>query len=234
LTQDRADFDAIFEPVYRFLNETTDRSPLTDWYETGSARKVGFTARPVVGGVFLQMLYNREVWQKWAQRDLTKAANWAPIPKPPKINIVVPAADKSPSIWRYTTTKPEAGWANAGFDDSKWSEGKSGFGTKGTPGAVIGTTWSTADIWLRREIEIKADELKDVALWLHHDDDVSVEVNGVELLKASGWTTQYEAFPLTSAGRSALQPGKNIIAIHCHQISGGQYVDCGIITLQAQ
>ncbi len=233
LTQDRADFDAIFEPVYRFLNESPDRSPLTDWYETGSARKVGFTARPVVGGVFLQMLYNHDLWQKWARRDVTKAANWAAIPKPPKINAVVLAADKSPSIWRYTTSKPEDEWAKAVFDDSKWKEGKSGFGTKGTPGAVIGTTWSTSDIWLRREVEIRAEELENLALWLHHDEDVTVQVNGVEVFKASGWTTEYEAFPLTSAARSAFKPGKNLIAIHCHQTTGGQYVDCGMITLQS-
>jgi hypothetical protein len=233
LTQERADFDAIFEPVYRFLNETPDRSPLTDWYETGTARKVGFTARPVVGGVFLQMLYNRDVWQKWAKRDLTKAANWAPIPKPPKLDVVVAAADKSPSTWRYTTTKPADGWAQTGFDDSKWKEGKSGFGTEGTPGAVIGTTWSTPDIWLRRAIEIQGEQLQNAALWLHHDDDVEVEVNGVQVFKARGWTTQYEAFPLTSAGKSVFKPGKNLVAIHCHQISGGQYVDCGIITMQS-
>ncbi len=54
LTQKREDFDALLKPVIRFIQETPDRSPLTDWYETKSAKKVGFTARPVVGGVFLQ------------------------------------------------------------------------------------------------------------------------------------------------------------------------------------
>jgi hypothetical protein len=80
LTQDRADFDALVAPVLRFLNETPDRSPMTDWYRTKDARKVGFTARPVVGGVFLQMLYDQPCWSKWAKRDATKAQNWAPIP----------------------------------------------------------------------------------------------------------------------------------------------------------
>ncbi len=42
-----------------FLNATPDRTPMTDWYETKTARQVGFDARPVVGGVFLQMLYNK-------------------------------------------------------------------------------------------------------------------------------------------------------------------------------
>lgn len=51
LTQDRNDFDALAAPVYAFLNETPDRSPMTDWYKTDTGRKVGFTARPVVGRV---------------------------------------------------------------------------------------------------------------------------------------------------------------------------------------
>ncbi|MFO1531727.1 MAG: DUF4965 domain-containing protein [Kiritimatiellia bacterium] len=83
LTRDRADFDALLNPVIAFLNETPDRSPMTDWYEAGDARKVGFTARPVVGGVLLQMLYDRDVWSKWAGRDTTRASGWAPMPLPP-------------------------------------------------------------------------------------------------------------------------------------------------------
>ncbi len=76
LTQNRDDFEALIAPVIAFLNATPDRSPMTDWYQTKTAQKVGFTARPVVGGVFLQMLYNQEVWHKYAARDKTKAANW--------------------------------------------------------------------------------------------------------------------------------------------------------------
>ena len=86
---------------------------------------------------------------------------------------------------------------------------------------------------MRRVMEIPKEQLENVALWLHHDDDVVVDVNGVEVFKARGWTTQYEAFPLNGAAKSALKPGKNLVAIHCHQISGGQYVDCGIITMQS-
>lgn len=80
LTGERADFDALVAPVCRFLNETPNRSPMTDWYETKSARKVGFTARPVVGGVFLKLLYDGPVWKKYASRDTTKASGWAPLP----------------------------------------------------------------------------------------------------------------------------------------------------------
>ena len=67
LTRNRRDFEALVAPVIAFLNDTPDRSPMTDWYFTSDAAKRGFTARPVVGGVFLQMLYDRKLWRKWAR-----------------------------------------------------------------------------------------------------------------------------------------------------------------------
>ncbi len=68
LTRDRGDFAALTGPVYRFLHESPSRVPMTDWYDTKTGRMVGFRARPVVGGVFLQMLYAEEIRGKWAAR----------------------------------------------------------------------------------------------------------------------------------------------------------------------
>jgi hypothetical protein len=232
LTQNRADFEALIDPIFTFLNETPDRSPMTDWYETKNAKKVGFTARPVVGGVFAQALYDKTLWGKWARRDQTKATKWATMPVPPVVSTVVPAADRSPAVWRYTTKAPNGNWSKPSFSDSAWLTGKSGFGTSGTPGAVIGTTWNTPEIWLRREVEIPAEKLKNLGLWVHHDEDLQVYINGVLVVRNSGFTTSYDTFPLNDAARAALKPGKNLIAIHCQQTGGGQYVDLGLIDVQ--
>jgi hypothetical protein len=232
LTQNRQDFEDIVNPVVAFLNATPDRSPMTDWYQTKTARKVGFTGRPVVGGVFLPMLYNQSVWQKYALRDKTKASNWATIPVPPKVSVVVPAADTKPATWKFTTAKPAADWTKSNFDDLSWKMGESGFGTEGTPGAIVGTTWRTDDIWLRRDIDLPGQNYDELEGWLHHDEDVEVYFNGVLAIKAGGFITGYDAFPLSPQGKAALKPGKNLIAIHCHQTSGGQYVDFGFIDVQ--
>jgi hypothetical protein len=232
LTQDRADFDALVEPVFRFLNETPDRSPMTDWYQTKDARKVGFTARPVVGGVFLQMLYNKTVWAKWAKRDKTKAAKWAAMPKQPVVTTVIPAADHASALWRYTTSQPGADWFRSSFTDADWQQGESGFGTSNTPGTVVRTAWNDSDIWMRREVSLSAGQLHNVQAWLHHDEDAEVYINGVLAVKTSGWTTDYENFQLTPAGQAALKAGKNLIAVHCHQTDGGQYVDVGFIKVE--
>ncbi|PYM16962.1 MAG: hypothetical protein DME18_00250 [Verrucomicrobia bacterium] len=233
LTQDRADFEALIDPVYRFLSETPDRSPMTDWYQTKTAKKVGFTARPVVGGVFAQMLYDKAVWNKWAGRDKTKASGWAPIPKPPAVKVVIPTAREDANLeWRYTTEKPAEDWFKPDFDASAWKEGKAGFGTRGTPGAVVRTEWRTPDIWLRREFTLPEGKWDKLELRLHHDEDAEVYVNGALAATVNGYTTDYEETPLNPAGGAALKPGKNVIAAHCHQTAGGQYIDVGLVNLE--
>jgi CubicO group peptidase (beta-lactamase class C family) len=66
LTGSRADFEALVDPVFDFLNTTPHRVPMTDWYWTHDATKSGFQARSVVGGVFLRLLYDQAVWKKWS------------------------------------------------------------------------------------------------------------------------------------------------------------------------
>jgi hypothetical protein len=68
LADNPADFRAIVHPVFKFLNQTPDRVPMTDWYDTITARQVGFQARSVVGGVYIKMLAEPQLWQKWAGR----------------------------------------------------------------------------------------------------------------------------------------------------------------------
>jgi hypothetical protein len=231
LTQNRADFEALLHPVFAFLNATPDRSPMTDWYQTKTARKVGFTARPVVGGVFAQMLYDQSVWRKYASRDQTRAAHWAPMPQPPALLSVLPTAAETRLSWRYTVTKPDVDWFEPQFDASGWRQGPAGFGTHGTPGSHVHTEWNTSDIWLRREFELTQTRFTDLQITIHHDEDAEVYLNGVLAASFTGFTTDYELAPLSPSARAALKPGKNIIAVHCHQTRGGQYIDVGLTDL---
>jgi hypothetical protein len=231
LTEDPADFRALVSPVHCFLNDTPDRSPMTDWYETKSGKKVGFTARPVVGGVFLRMLYDDEVWQKWAERDRTAADGYADLPKPPTVRVLVAAADRSPASWRYTAKKPSGDWQSPEYDDSTWQEGVAGFGTRETPGAVAGTVWNTPDIWLRRKFDVSEGANDRWRLQMHHDEDADVYINGVPARQARGYTTDYERYPIDEAALAAIRPSENVFAVHCHQTGGGQYIDVGIVTL---
>jgi len=176
------------------------------------------------------MTYDREI----IKLDVAETAKWhkALFGPPPEYRELIPTSEKSPQKWRYTITKPAEGWEKPDFDDAKWMEGDGGFGTKGTPGAVVGTEWKTDDIWLRRSFELKELPKGEVMLRMHHDEDAEVYINGVLAFKTTGFTTDYTEFPLTAADRKALKPGMNVIAIHCKQTGGGQYIDAGFVEVK--
>jgi len=232
LTGNDADFEAIMAPVYRFVHETPQRVGMGDWYNTSNGHHIAMHSRPVVGGLFLKMLYDEAIWKKWAGRDRTKLGRWAPLPKPPKITVVVPTSRTEPKTWRYTFEQPAGDWTAANFDASAWQEGLGGFGTRGTPGATIGTRWNTSDIWICRDFEFDVRGRENLYLWLHHDEEAEVYINGVLAAKVGGFTTDYEEVPLSDAGKAALRPGTNRIAVHCHQTVGGQFIDLGFATVE--
>jgi hypothetical protein len=65
LAENRADFDKIVAPAWQFANESASRVPLTDWYDTKTAKMQGFQARSVVGGLFIPMLADAAIWKKY-------------------------------------------------------------------------------------------------------------------------------------------------------------------------
>lgn len=66
-------FNAMVDPIYRWIGETPSRVPLTDWYDTKTGKQVGFQARSVVGGVFIKALSDKELTAKW--NGLARTAN---------------------------------------------------------------------------------------------------------------------------------------------------------------
>jgi hypothetical protein len=56
LADDTETFGKFIRPLYKFVNETTDRIPMSDWYNTDNTKHVGFQARSVVGGYYIKLL----------------------------------------------------------------------------------------------------------------------------------------------------------------------------------
>ena len=132
--------------------------------------------------------------------------------------------------WRYVFQEPDKQWRKPSFDDSKWAYGQGGFGTRGTPGAVVGTRWNTEQIWIRRTFELPKDvELVAPSLLVHHDEDVEVYLNGVIATRARGHISNYSLLPISAKAAATLKPGTNTLAVHCRQTGGGQFIDVGMV-----
>jgi hypothetical protein len=58
-------FELFMAPIWRWVNETTSRVPLTDWYDTMTGRQENFQARSVVGGVYIKALADESMAKKW-------------------------------------------------------------------------------------------------------------------------------------------------------------------------
>jgi hypothetical protein len=175
------------------------------------------------------MTYDREV----LKLDPKETAKWhkALYGPPPTERVLIETSEKTGQKWKHTIDKPAAGWEKRDFDAARWKEAEGGFGTAMTPGSHVRTVWDTADIWIRREAELKGEPTGDVMLRIHHDEDAEVYINGVLAGKTTGYITDYTSIPLTPAGRKALKVGTNVIAVHCHQTGGGQYIDVGLVEL---
>lgn len=174
------------------------------------------------------LTYDREINKVIPER--AAAVNTGKLPPMPVRKDVVPTSEKKGVEWRFTLEQPAADWAKPEFNDAAWQKGLGGFGTKDTPNTAVNTEWKGGDIWLRREFDWQADKNATAGLMVHHDDAAEIYINGVLACKADGFSSEYEETALTPEGLAALKLGKNVIAVHCHQDSGGQYIDVGIYT----
>jgi hypothetical protein len=143
--------------------------------------------------------------------------------------VILPNAMTTNVTWTYTFQKPATNWFMPDSLALGWKEGVAGFGTPGTPGALIRTIWDTDDIWLRRQFTLGNEDLRGLELEAHHDADLEVYLNGVLAARLAGYTVHYEDFDLRPEAVATLKPGTNTLAVHCHQNTAGQYVDVGLV-----
>ncbi len=148
--------------------------------------------------------------------------------KPPELSSVTPTSEAEGIDWKYITTEPETGWQNINYDDAPWLTGKGGLGTKTTPGTTVRTEWKTPEIWIRRTFEFNDEKPNELYLNIFHDEDAQVYLNGRLIAEVSGYTSSYITMALDETALTALKKGENLLAVHCRQTSGGQYIDVGL------
>ena len=130
--------------------------------------------------------------------------------------------------WRYTLRRPADGWQDTDFDAASWREAHGGFGTRDTPGARVGTIWATNSIWLRKSIELDKIPRKP-ALLIHHDENAEVFINGTLVVALKGYTTKYQVIPIPEEDHRRIKLGRNTLAVHCSQKTGGQFIDVHLV-----
>jgi hypothetical protein len=114
------------------------------------------------------------------------------------------------------------------YDSKSWSKGMAGFG-RGNADITINTEWYTPDIWMRKEFELPDGKLPiNPVLHIFYDDIAKVYINGIQVDN-----NQFDPFQMAYAANDidpkVFKIGKNVIAIHCHNIEGDQGIDVGII-----
>lgn len=121
-------------------------------------------------------------------------------------------------------------WTAEGFDDSGWITSAGAFG-EGGEYPNVRTRWVGADIdiYIRRHLTLTADDLQR-ELWIifSHDDVFELYVNGHRVVQTGLTWKQGEMHKLTASEMEYLHEGDNIVAAHCHNTSGGAYVDFGV------
>jgi hypothetical protein len=140
-------------------------------------------------------------------------------------------ADIEGETWSYTTTRPADDWMQPTFNAEGWRSGKGGFGANGPANMKYGTSWTSSDIWIRREVTLNLtpEELSRLKLHIYHDEDTEVWFNGVKGFSATGYLTDYADRDISAEALAAIDPqGTNVIAAHCHQTTGGQFIDIAL------
>ena len=167
----------------------------------------------------LQLFHDTIKQMKTGERIMPDARRWL---------LPTGAQYDASDIWSYTTTAPTGNWTATNFDDASWKKGAAGFGTA-VPGGFPGTTWNTPDLWIRRDFTLESVP-KQADLWVHHDEDAEIYINGKKVIDLPKWVQAYTRYPMNAQTLALLKPGRNTIAARCHQTAGGQYLDIGIST----
>ena len=142
---------------------------------------------------------------------------------------IAPMADEGGWQARYTREVQQDGWQKPGFDDAAWREGRAAFGSPDL--SFVRTRWSeeNSDLYVRRTIDVTAADLQEELVLIYsHDDVFELFVNGTKVADTGETWREGIRLPLNDELKKLLHPGKNVIASHCHNTTGGAYTDFGL------
>ena len=165
---------------YTMVNNSTELTELYDEYATtltlfktnnGMSAAVYTQITDVEGEINGLLTYDRKVIK--ADTNKIRTSNQKVINQYVSVTEILPTSQSSGRTWKYTTGTPASNWYTTGYNDSGWASGQGGFGTTGTPGAIVRTTWNTSDIWLCQIFNpgnLASDDINNLSFTVHTAD----------------------------------------------------------------
>ena len=142
---------------------------------------------------------------------------------------IVPMSDKEAWKGAISRTNPGKGWEMPDFNDSSWTVAEAGFGTSDVPNIRTPWTEEHSDLYVRRVVDLKPADLEgDLFLVYSHDDGMEIFINGTKVATTVDDKRENSKLNLSGDIKKLLHPGKNLIATHCHNNTGGAWTDFGI------
>ena len=142
---------------------------------------------------------------------------------------IVPTSQQGGWEGKYVTEKPSGDWTSLEYDDAGWTSGTGAFGTTVNE-PTARTDWSTLDIFVRREFDLKED-IGGRPLYLEfcNDDDAIFYINGTEVHNTGSVCHKNEIVRIPDEIAATLKPGRNIIAAKCTNPVANGLLDFGIL-----
>ncbi|MFT7616529.1 MAG: hypothetical protein ACI97A_000151 [Planctomycetota bacterium] len=140
------------------------------------------------------------------------------------------AGDSGPIKWQcsFAETAP-SDWFKPSFDDGPWQSASGSFGTRNSTNGAIRTTWNGPHIRIRRTFSLVEEDIKNFNLYVQHDDDCSIWINGIKAAEMGYFSTDYITPTLSPEARASLKKGENLLAVHCRNPAGAGIVDVQIV-----
>ena len=128
------------------------------------------------------------------------------------------------------TKQSNTDWTKADFNDASWQTQPAAWGSGGEyPNCKTSWKDENSDIYVRREITLTPEDLnKDLWVTFSHDDVVELYLNGEKVASTGETWLQGETRQVPASVKAKLKAGKNVFAAHCHNTTGGAYLDFGI------
>ena len=145
------------------------------------------------------------------------------------LSAIAPMADEERWEGQVIREVQRDGWQAENFNDADWRKEKAAWGSPDL--SNISSRWQRegSDIYIRREVNLTADQLKeDLYLKYSHDDVFELYVNGAQVATTGETWVDNVVLHVSDSLKALFHEGRNIIAAHCHNTTGGAYADFGL------